>query len=158
MEQLNPMRIFTILVCLALTLCAPTVAWGGASTQTIELQPGWNAIHVEVEPDNRAIEQVFAGLPVASVWRWIPNDRSAGFIQDPDEELLTIDGWYGYFPPERSESVLTKDRKSTRLNSSHVASSYAVFCLKKKTARTASYGRFRSASGYCTSVLNNNDD
>jgi len=107
MEQLNPMRNFTILVCLALTLCAPTVAWGGTITQTIELQPGWNAIHVEVEPDNRAIEQVFAGLPVASVWRWIPNDRSAGFIQDPDEELLTIDGWYGYFPPERSESVLT---------------------------------------------------
>src|SRR5690625_5426502 len=27
------------------------------------------------------------------------------------------------------------DRKSTRLNSSHVASSYAVFCLKKKTAK-----------------------
>src|SRR5438874_6530760 len=25
------------------------------------------------------------------------------------------------------------DRKSTRLNSSHVESSYAVFCLKKKT-------------------------
>src|SRR5690625_6538011 len=27
---------------------------------------------------------------------------------------------------------LKKDRKSTRLNSSHVAISYAVFCLKKK--------------------------
>src|SRR5690606_41595884 len=27
------------------------------------------------------------------------------------------------------------DRKSTRLNSSHVKSSYAVFCLKKKTTR-----------------------
>src|SRR5690625_7123947 len=27
---------------------------------------------------------------------------------------------------------LLKDRKSTRLNSSHVAISYAVFCLKKK--------------------------
>src|SRR5439155_21789552 len=27
---------------------------------------------------------------------------------------------------------LTIDRKSTRLNSSHVATSYAVFCLKKK--------------------------
>src|SRR5437870_11508285 len=26
------------------------------------------------------------------------------------------------------------DRKSTRLNSSHVATSYAVFCLKKKNA------------------------
>src|SRR5437868_13288191 len=29
-----------------------------------------------------------------------------------------------------------KDRKSTRLNSSHVSISYAVFCLKKKTKRT----------------------
>src|SRR5207253_8178787 len=28
--------------------------------------------------------------------------------------------------------VGAKDRKSTRLNSSHVAISYAVFCLKKK--------------------------
>src|SRR5690625_6485139 len=28
---------------------------------------------------------------------------------------------------------ITADRKSTRLNSSHVAISYAVFCLKKKT-------------------------
>src|SRR5699024_11907167 len=28
------------------------------------------------------------------------------------------------------------DRKSTRLNSSHVSISYAVFCLKKKSTRT----------------------
>src|SRR5699024_10343821 len=28
------------------------------------------------------------------------------------------------------------DRKSTRLNSSHVSISYAVFCLKKKTKQT----------------------
>src|SRR5690625_5759040 len=31
----------------------------------------------------------------------------------------------------------TEDRKSTRLNSSHVAISYAVFCLKKKTITTS---------------------
>src|SRR3712207_6961548 len=30
-------------------------------------------------------------------------------------------------------SQLTRDRKSTRLNSSHANISYAVFCLKKKT-------------------------
>src|SRR5690625_7379533 len=29
-------------------------------------------------------------------------------------------------------SFFVRDRKSTRLNSSHVAISYAVFCLKKK--------------------------
>src|SRR3712207_8235236 len=32
------------------------------------------------------------------------------------------------------------DRKSTRLNSSHANISYAVFCLKKKTATTATLG------------------
>src|SRR5690625_5651760 len=32
------------------------------------------------------------------------------------------------------------DRKSTRLNSSHVAISYAVFCLKKKNDRTRCRG------------------
>src|SRR5699024_3060769 len=34
-----------------------------------------------------------------------------------------------------------KDRKSTRLNSSHVSISYAVFCLKKKTCRAKSSSR-----------------
>src|SRR5437870_6567040 len=32
----------------------------------------------------------------------------------------------------RPRRQLVQDRKSTRLNSSHVAISYAVFCLKKK--------------------------
>src|SRR5439155_11316182 len=32
----------------------------------------------------------------------------------------------------RTDPTLHIDRKSTRLNSSHVAISYAVFCLKKK--------------------------
>src|SRR5690349_23280362 len=31
------------------------------------------------------------------------------------------------------------DRKSTRLNSSHVEISYAVFCLKKKTTKLLKY-------------------
>src|SRR5688500_19776893 len=35
--------------------------------------------------------------------------------------------------PQRVKSVIKEDRKSTRLNSSHLVISYAVFCLKKKT-------------------------
>src|SRR5699024_7339786 len=34
-----------------------------------------------------------------------------------------------------ARSGITLDRKSTRLNSSHVSISYAVFCLKKKNYR-----------------------
>src|SRR6266496_3623414 len=36
------------------------------------------------------------------------------------------------FDPRRIASMRSRDRKSTRLNSSHVEISYAVFCLKKK--------------------------
>src|SRR5690625_7123981 len=36
-----------------------------------------------------------------------------------------------------SDGYINADRKSTRLNSSHVAISYAVFCLKKKRKRQA---------------------
>src|SRR3989442_5391702 len=35
-------------------------------------------------------------------------------------------------PKGRKKPEQNKDRKSTRLNSSHVRISYAVFCLKKK--------------------------
>src|SRR3712207_7913961 len=37
-----------------------------------------------------------------------------------------------------ARGLLTQDRKSTRLNSSHANISYAVFCLKKKTILTTS--------------------
>src|SRR5690625_6689744 len=40
-------------------------------------------------------------------------------------------------PVGAGASKLRTDRKSTRLNSSHVAISYAVFCLKKKNKKTA---------------------
>src|SRR5438874_10136399 len=52
-----------------------------------------------------------------------------------------------------------KDRKSTRLNSSHVEISYAVFCLKKKkkikkkTKATRVNGTSRQVDARATSVL-----
>src|SRR5256885_12206261 len=38
-----------------------------------------------------------------------------------------------------SKKLQVKDRKSTRLNSSHLVISYAVFCLKKKKTATSCY-------------------
>src|SRR5690625_6954178 len=40
--------------------------------------------------------------------------------------------WPGRRNCGQTRSARARDRKSTRLNSSHVAISYAVFCLKKK--------------------------
>src|SRR3712207_7271402 len=54
------------------------------------------------------------------------------------EELLllpardAVEGEVDHLAPERVAHPLRRDRKSTRLNSSHANISYAVFCLKKK--------------------------
>src|SRR3989442_5212984 len=58
--------------------------------------------------------------------------RSAGFAGTKARQgaVLVV----GLHPPvdERDRLAEFGDRKSTRLNSSHVRISYAVFCLKKK--------------------------
>src|SRR5437868_12161739 len=41
----------------------------------------------------------------------------------------------------QGEGRAVLDRKSTRLNSSHVSISYAVFCLKKKTVMISARSR-----------------
>src|SRR6195256_682986 len=45
------------------------------------------------------------------------------------------------------------DRKSTRLNSSHLGISYAVFCLKKKKLCDAVYQKSQQAYAEYTAVL-----
>src|SRR3989442_1968867 len=48
------------------------------------------------------------------------------------EPTLSVTGAEGLPALQDAGNVLRPDRKSTRLNSSHVRISYAVFCLKKK--------------------------
>src|SRR2546422_7162498 len=52
-------------------------------------------------------------------------------VRDDQEALVLREA------EEAREEVSGRDRKSTRLNSSHGYISYAVFCLKKKKAWTA---------------------
>src|SRR5699024_9678187 len=83
-----------------------------------------------VDPENRVMR--YRGSPtICNSW---PVKDSCTSSDDGREMRRMIDVW------PASES----DRKSTRLNSSHVSISYAVFCLKKKTAglsvRIAGFG------------------
>src|SRR5256885_11569677 len=57
--------------------------------------------------------------------------RSSFLAQD--DIMRLIEGLVRHFFHEVAGAAL--DRKSTRLNSSHLVISYAVFCLKKKKTR-----------------------
>src|SRR5947209_12911250 len=51
-------------------------------------------------------------------------------VQLVERRRKKLGGFRGGHAPQREQAG--KDRKSTRLNSSHANISYAVFCLKKK--------------------------
>src|SRR5690606_36354605 len=70
--------------------------------------------------DPRDIEVVGADISSDS-WGFSVGDNAASRVGDVM--------WFG--PLKKFQKVFL-DRKSTRLNSSHVKISYAVFCLKKK--------------------------
>src|SRR5207249_9344765 len=82
-------------------------------------------------------------------------------VQDPprDQEVaenltLAAQGKHvELFHGEVPESDSRRDRKSTRLNSSHVSISYAVFCLKKKKTKQHSIPRFFVPAPHTTFTL-----
>src|SRR5947207_9476872 len=76
-------------------------------------------------------------FPYTTLFRSVRLQASGFFETDLRPVLFSIHDGDGASITESigDESVLAdrdKDRKSTRLNSSHTVISYAVFCLKKK--------------------------
>src|SRR5207253_7394690 len=72
-------------------------------------------------------------LELGAVWAGASDDRppeplDAAIIFAPVGSLVPM----ALRTVAKGGTVVCADRKSTRLNSSHVAISYAVFCLKKK--------------------------
>src|SRR5690554_7512158 len=61
-----------------------------------------------------------------------PKGFSAVQVSPPQEHIQGSAWWTRYQPVSYQLNSRSGDRKSTRLNSSHVRISYAVFCLKKK--------------------------
>lgn len=86
---------------------------GGSCTQTITLTPGWNAIYVQVAPDEVNTENVFASLigedtsQINSVWHWLSHRAQIDYVQTPDvDKLLSQPGWLRYFPPSSDKTFL----------------------------------------------------
>ena len=76
-------------------------------SQTLSLKPGWNAIYLEVQPDPNTIAEVFAGIPIRSVWAWNQRFTSAQYVRDPGDLNPEQPEWLTYFPEDDRRAFLT---------------------------------------------------
>src|SRR5699024_11675656 len=102
-----------MLGCIWPTVCRPTISLANPSG---EMGNGRGINHTRYLPQ----------LAIKFIVQII--DDVGQYILDEISQRLV-----GFLVHPRQTSSLYRDRKSTRLNSSHVSISYAVFCLKKKT-------------------------
>src|SRR5437870_3655186 len=101
--------------------CAAPEASTGAEERCTGLPVDRTTVAVRV-----AERQLHSATLPARIARSDPTPNAVGGGKDTHREPDS-QGFAGY-----QHQAIVGDRKSTRLNSSHVAISYAVFCLKKK--------------------------
>src|SRR5690625_3646138 len=107
--------IFAILLAFALAACSPGDTDQTAADQSVDKAAETTEITL-YSGQHESLAKALAG----------------GFERDTGIQVRLRAGKDGALA---NQIIEEGDRKSTRLNSSHVASSYAVFCLKKKQAR-----------------------
>ena len=86
------------IIFLLFVLGAVSPAFAQWTNQTIVLRPGWNSIFLELQPEPRECDALFAGVPVESVWAWNRRSSSIQFIQDPAELVPGQPDWLTYLP------------------------------------------------------------
>src|SRR5436305_12164310 len=123
------------------------IAWKKWGPYLSERQ--WGTVREDYSQDGNAWSYFSHDQSRSRAYRW-GEDGLAGISDDKQQLCFALALWNGRDPilKERlfgltnsegnhgedvKEYYFYLDRKSTRLNSSHVRISYAVFCLKKKT-------------------------
>src|SRR5258705_4042328 len=127
--------LMVLIVPLVMLLSGTPVALGLGAISIIFIMifQGFGALHVVAEP-------FYAGLndfTLVSIPMFVMMGAAIGSSPAGKDLYEALDRWLYRLPGGLAISNLgaVEDRKSTRLNSSHLGISYAVFCLKKKKKR-----------------------
>src|SRR5690348_17617358 len=104
-----------------------SASWKEATTMAANMTLQTNAAeHVALQPvHHRALLSGMSNMMRKELGAWFHTRRWLWLL------LLWVGVLNGYLAVVLIRQGKLQDRKSTRLNSSHPSSSYAVFCLKK---------------------------
>lgn len=97
------MRTIRFLLLLGLLASAAKAQW---ATQTLPLHAGWNAVYLEIQPEPRECDAVFASLSIERAWGWNRRFSPVQYIKDPTELLPSQPDWLMWVPVQHP---LSKD-------------------------------------------------
>src|SRR5262245_63105458 len=89
-------------------------------------------------------------FPYTTLFRSVRDDPGG-------EGTMTFERAFALRQNETPAAPISADRKSTRLNSSHLGISYAVFCLKKKKQLDQAAALYSLATHSSTSNVDHSD-
>jgi hypothetical protein len=76
-------------------------------TQTISLRAGWNAVFLEVEPQVKPPEKLFAQSPVEVVAAFFPSRAPVYFPVNPADHPWQEENWNVWYAPARDDAFLS---------------------------------------------------
>lgn len=100
----KPTLIFFVIA----VVCVQSVYGAALRTQVFELKKGWNAIHLDVDPQVRDPEVVFADTSVDIVASYESPALAQQFESDPAADLISELGWATWYAPSRKDSFLSE--------------------------------------------------
>jgi hypothetical protein len=130
-------RLFSILL-IAFAFVVGS-AQGSERTQEFQLAVGWNAIYLDVDPANEAVEAAFTSPLVDMVARYFVPETAVRFIEDSAEEPWNTAGWAVWYSPQRAESFLNS------LHAVYGGAAYLVHAVKAGTLSVKGESKLRPA-------------
>jgi hypothetical protein len=104
MTRCNRWCVWVLVACAMVKL--PGAVCAQWLTQSIPLQPGWNAVYIGVDPSPARFDVVFDGLPIEGVWMWNKRFSPVEFDVDPEHVLPTNPHWLIWLPTSDPASFL----------------------------------------------------
>jgi hypothetical protein len=113
------MKTTALTLFLLTLLLAPPLCHAQWRTQTIQLHSGWNAVHLEIQPQPDGCDTIFANLQVESIWKWNRRFSTIQFVSDPSTLLPEDPDWLVWLPLSDKKAFLRRLR-SLEANQSYL--------------------------------------
>lgn len=103
---MNRTKYPIFVLCIISIVCTNAVNATILTQQTIPLIKGWNAVFLEISPQDSSPDDIFSALPIDQVFCFFPRKTSVEFVRNPDMVNWQKEAWGRWVPDNQPDSFL----------------------------------------------------